>query len=132
MRAKLSVLRASHRVLKPGGRIAYYTIYIPPDLSVADYRRIMKFWPEAATRKRWPAEMLAAAGFTQVDETDVTEQYGVTARGWVEGRKRHYDELIAAIGETSLKDKIAEGEGILQALKDGLLRRSLLTARRSS
>ncbi len=130
MRAKLSVLRACHRVLKPGGHVAYYTIYVAPDLSAADYRRIMKFWPAAATRRRSPSEMLESAGFIDVHETDVTKQYRMTSRGWLEGRRRRYDELVQAMGEDTLKGKIVEGKAILGSIKDGLLRRSLLTARR--
>ncbi len=130
MRAKLSVLRACHRVLKPEGRIAYYTIYVPADLSAADYRRITTFWPAAANGRRWPSEMLESAGFSDVHETDVTKQYRMTSRGWLDGRRRRYDELAQAMGEATLKDKIEEGESILESIKDGLLRRSLLTARR--
>ena len=130
MRAKLSVLRACHRVLKPKGRIAYYAIYVPADLSDADYRRITEFWPAAANGRRWPSEMLESAGFTDVHETDVTKQYRVTARAWVDGRRRRYDKLAQAMGEETLKGKIEEGKAILALIKDGLLRRSLLTARR--
>ena len=129
MRAKLSVLRASHRVLKPGGRIAYYTIYVAPDLSAADYRRIMKFWPSASAGSRSLSEMLEA-GFIGVRDTDVTKQYQKTSRAWVEGRRRRYDKLAQAMGEETLKGKIEEGKAILASIKDGLLRRSLLTARR--
>ena len=131
MRAKLSVLRACHRVLKPGGRIAYYTIYISPDLSSADYRRATQYWPAAGTARRQPAEMLASAGFANVVETDVTKQYRTTARAWVDGRRRRYDKLAQAMGEESLRGKIEEGKAILASIKDGLLRRSLLTARRA-
>ncbi len=130
MRAKLSVLRACHRVLKPEGRIAYYTIYVPADLSDADYRRITKFWPPAANGRRWPSEMLESAGFIDVHETDVTKQYRKTSQAWGEGRRRRYDQLAQAMGEETLKGKIEEGDAILGSIKDGLLRRSLLTARR--
>ena len=130
MRAKLSVLRACHRVLKPEGRIAYYTICVAPDLDAADYRRMMKFWPSASVGRRSPSEMLRSAGFIDVEETDVTKQYRVTSRRWVEGRRRHFDGLKQAMGEATLKDKIEEGEAILGSIKDGLLRRALLTARR--
>ena len=130
MRAKLSVLRASHRVLKPGGRIAYYTIYVAPDLSAADYRRIMKFWPSASVGRRSLSEMLESAGFIDVRETEVTKQYQKTSRAWVEGRRRRYDGLERTMGKAALAGKIDEGERILESLKDGLLRRSLLTARR--
>jgi len=129
--AKLSVLRACHRVLKPEGRIACYTIYAPHDLSDADYRRILKFWPSATTRRRSPSEMLESAGFTDVHETDVTKQYRMTAQGWLEGRRRRFDELAQAMGEDTLKGKIVEGEVILASIKAGLLRRSLLTAQRA-
>lgn len=130
MRAKLSVLRACFRVAKPGARIAYYTIFIPPDVSDAGYRRVVRFWPAAATRRRWPAEMLAAAGFVDVEETDVTAEYEETARGWLEGRRRRYDELEAILGREALEDKLADGEGTLEALRDKLLRRSMLVGRR--
>ena len=110
----------------------YYTIYVLPDLSDADYRRALKFWPEAATTGRWPTEMLESAGFADVRETDVTRQYRRTARDWLEGRRRYYDGLKQALGEAMLKAKIEEGEQTLEALKRGLLRRSLLTAKRSS
>jgi cyclopropane fatty-acyl-phospholipid synthase-like methyltransferase len=129
--AKLSVLRACHRVVRPEGRIAYYTIFAPPDLSAADHRRIMKFWPPAGTRRRAPSEMLESAGFIDVRETDVTKQYQKTSRAWGEGRRRRYDALAQAMGEDTLKGKIVEGEAILGLIKDGLLRRSLLTARRA-
>ena len=131
MRAKLSVLRACHRVLKPGGRIAYYTIYVPADLSNAEYRRITKFWPAAANGRRWPSEMLESAGFIDVREMDVTKQYRKTSHAWSEGRRRRYKELALAMGEDTLKGKIEEGESIRELIKDGLLRRSLLTAKRA-
>ena len=130
MRAKLSVPRACHRVLKPEGRIAFYTIYVASDLSAADYRRIMKFWPLGGTRKRSPSEMLESAGFIDVQETDVTKQYRKTSQAWCEGRRRRYDQPAQAMGEATLRDKIEEGDAILGSIKDGLLRRSLLTARR--
>ncbi len=131
MPAKLSVLRACRRILKAEGRIAYYTIFAPPDLSPADYRRIMKFWPPATTRRRSPAEMLESAGFIDVRETDVTKLYRATQQAWLDGRRSRYDELAQAMGEDTLKGKIIEGDEILGFIKDGLLRRSLLTARRA-
>ena len=91
---------------------------------------MMKFWPSGATGRRLPLEMLEAAGFIDVHETDVTKQYELTTRGWLEGRRRHYDGLKQALGEEALEEKIEEGESILSSIKEGLVRRSLLTARR--
>ena len=49
----------------------------------------------------------------------------------IKPRRSRYHELAQAIGEDTLKGKIEEGEAILGSIKDGLLRRSLLTARRA-
>ena len=89
----------------------------------------MKFWPSASAGSRSLSEMLEA-GFIGVRDTDVTKQYQKTSRAWVEGRRRCYDKLAQAMGEETLKGKIEEGKAILASIKDGLLRRSLLTARR--
>ena len=74
--------------------------------------------------------MLESAGFIDVRETEVTKQYQKISRAWVEGRRRRYDKLAQAMGEESLRGKIEEGKAILASIKDGLLRRSLLTAKR--
>ena len=91
---------------------------------------MMKFWPPGATGRRFPSEMLASAGFIDVRETDVTKEYELTAGGWFEGRRRYYGGLKQVLGEEALEEKIEEGESILSSIKDGLVRRSLLTARR--
>ncbi len=124
------MLRACHRVLTPEGRVAYYTIYVPPDVSAADYRRSLKFWPAVGTRGRWPAEMLRSAGFSDVEETDVTKQFRTTSRGWLAGYRRHYEGLKRAFGEEKLGENIAQSETMRDALKDGRLKRSLLTGQR--
>ena len=74
--------------------------------------------------------MLCSAGFIDVEETDVTTEYEITARGWLEGRERYHDELKRSMGEAALTEKIEEGKAHLQAIEDGLLGRSLLAARR--
>ena len=35
------MLRACHRLLVPGGRIAFTTIYVAPDATARDYRRVV-------------------------------------------------------------------------------------------
>jgi len=124
------VLRACFRVLKPGGRIAYYTIFVPPDLDAAEHRRAAKFWPSATTRGRRPSDMLGAAGFSEVEEQDVTSEFEATARAWVDGRRRYYEGLKEAVGEARLNDQIVDGEEMVRGPAEGLLRRSFLTAKR--
>jgi cyclopropane fatty-acyl-phospholipid synthase-like methyltransferase len=122
------VLRASRRLLRPGGRVAFHTISVTPGLSRADHRRAMRAGPPAADDKGG-SELLARAGFIDVREYDVTEQYAATARAWREARLRHRDEL-RPLDPAAYDDRIARGAEAIAAVGAGLLRRTLHVARR--
>ena len=69
------MLRACKRLLRPGGGIAFYTIFIPPGLSESAYRRAMKLGPpRAGSRRREHEEPLPLAGFVKVSGTDLTSE----------------------------------------------------------
>ena len=74
--------------------------------------------------------MVGGGGVIDGGGAEGTKQYKAAAGGWREGRRRRYDGLERAMGKAALAEKIDEGERTLASLKDGLLRRSLLTARR--
>jgi len=84
------VLRACREVLKPGGRLAFYTIYIPPGLPPDVYERAKGAAPGAAGSRQGHQSMLASAGFKEIHEIDVTPQYLATirARSTSRGRRR--------------------------------------------
>ena len=46
------MLRASHALLRPGGRTAFYTIFIPAGLSDSAYRRAGRIGPNGVTSRR--------------------------------------------------------------------------------
>lgn len=129
MRAKLSVLRACRRLLRPGGRIAFYTIFIPPGLDEANYRRVVASNepPEVASSATQPA-LLRSAGFVDIDEVDVTGEFGRTARAWYEARERHASEMRELEGEAAFAEAQAGRRERLKFIEAGLLRRSLFTA----
>lgn len=62
LRAKLSVLRACRRLLKPGGRMAFTTIYIAPGVSQRDYRRASRARGPGSAEKRAMTELFEEAG----------------------------------------------------------------------
>ena len=125
------MLRACWRVLRPGGRLAFYTIFVPPGLSQADQRRALRSGPPAvASGRRAHADLLLSAGFTRPAETDLTADFLRTARAWYEGRERRATELRAAEGEASFAEGQADRRRQLRAIEAGLLRRSLFVARR--
>ena len=130
MRAKLSVLRASRLLLKPGGRIAFYTIFVPGGLTDAEYRRAARLGPRSVATRRQHQELLYVAGFVDIKEQDVTPEFLRTARGWVQARERYAADLRQSLGEPEFARKQSEGRSQISALESGLLRRSLFTAKR--
>jgi SAM-dependent methyltransferase len=83
LRPKLSVLRACHRVLHPGGRTAFFTIHSAAGLSAAGRRRAGRDGPVAVATVRPYREMLESAGFTQVCKMDCTAEFADVARAWI-------------------------------------------------
>jgi hypothetical protein len=124
------VLRACRRVLRPHGRVAFYTIYIPPGLSEADYRRAVVDGPPAPTLRRHD-EMLRAAGFDRIEETDVTNECARVRRALNDARDRHADALRRQEGVAEFEEAQRSKRAELLAIKDGLLRRSLFVAQRA-
>lgn len=118
-------------MLRPGGRLAFYTIFIPPGLSEAAYRRARQLGPSGvASRRRAQPELLRSAGFVRVSETNLTAEFLRIARAWLEARERHAAELRQSEGESQVEQKQAEDRREVNAIEAGLLRRSLFVAER--
>ncbi|MBI2912344.1 MAG: hypothetical protein HYY03_00305 [Chloroflexi bacterium] len=123
------MLRACRRVLRPQGRLAFYTIHIPPGLSTADYRRAVRARsPGLASWRRQQTDLLRTAGFLDIDEIDFTGEFLRISRAWLEARLRHADELRQAEGAESVDQRIRDGRAAIRAIEQGLLRRSLFVA----
>jgi len=118
--------------LRPAGRLAFYTIFIPPGLSPSEYRRATRSGPAAVTsRRREQGQLLRSAGFARIVETDVTEDFLRTTRAWQEARARFADELIEAEGEALFRDRQRRYRLQSGAIEAGLLRRALFVAERA-
>jgi hypothetical protein len=72
--------------------------------------------------------MLRSAGFSQVEETDVTEEFLATNRAWYTMRERYAAELIEAEGEARFCERQSDNCAQLKCVEEGLLRRSLFIA----
>jgi len=131
VRAKLSVLRACRRVLKPGGRIAFYTIFIPSGVSGVNRRRVLALSdpPEVASAAGYD-QLLRSAGFGHILQTDATDEFLRTARAWRDARRRHALGLRRLEGEREFEQGQTNRQARLEAIEAGLLRRALLVARR--
>jgi len=125
------VLTACRRVLRPGGRLAFYTIFIPQGLSETDYRRAARSRSVGITCwRREHKELLNAAGFVDIQEMDFTDEYLRVTRQWGISRQRHADALRRAEGEASFEQSAKENRSAAAAIEAKLLRRSLFVAQR--
>lgn len=126
------MLRASHRLLRSGGRTAFYAIYIVPGLSPTEYQRAARAGPSSVRSRRTPRTLLAAAGSDAVRETDLTDAFGKTSRAWYETAIRLEPHLRAAMGDEAFERSQADRSLMNRAIDDGLLRRGLLVGERRS
>jgi hypothetical protein len=122
------VLRAGKRLLRPDGRLAFFTIQVAPGLSKGEHRRAVSAGPPSVAGKDG-AELLAQAGFADVAQQDVTAAYLTTAERWRAARIEHRDEL-RPVDPAAYDERIAHGTEAIEAIERGWLRRTLLVARR--
>ena len=130
VRPKTAVLRACRTCLRPGGRTAFLTIHTAPGLGRKDRQRASRDGPFAVAAPREHRAMLASAGFVEIGETDLTDEFERVALAWIETSDQHHDRLAQVLGEQDLGERQADRRLQLRAIQDGLLRRSLFTATR--
>lgn len=122
------MLRASRRVLRPGGRLGFHTIELPAGLSARDRRRAGSIGPPAvATRTTYPS-LLRSAGFHRIDAVDLTAEYLATQQRRLDATFRHEERLRADLGADDVEEAIERRTLTLAAIEEGLLRRTLYTA----
>ena len=123
MSAKLSVLRASHHVLRASGRLAFFTISSAGGLSPIDRQRALAAGPPELDGP-YVSDLIRRAGFTDVHEVDVTADYLATTRAWRAARLRHR-ETVRPVDPKMYDERLAKGEDAIEAIEAGLLRRTL-------
>ncbi len=121
------MLRACRRVLRPGGLIAFTTILPTPGLPAPARRRANRVGVAVAVPTSYPS-LLRSAGFTAIDEIDVSADYRATLMRWMAATDRHEDALRAATGDAFFDDRVASRRRSLAAVDAGLHQRRLYTA----
>jgi hypothetical protein len=124
------VLRASRRLLRPGGRTAFFTIHPTPGLPPHRQRRAHRDGPVAVASHLTARELLERAGFVDIEETDCTPEFATVAQAWLDQCEDHRDALAELQGADAFEQRQTERRIQLAAVRDGLLRRSLLLATR--
>ena len=75
-------------------------------------------------------ELLERAGFVDGEETDCTADFATVAQAWVDQCEDQRDALAEVLGADEFDRRQTERRIQLQAVRDGLLRRSLVVATR--
>ncbi|MDO8615677.1 MAG: hypothetical protein Q7T33_08070 [Dehalococcoidia bacterium] len=109
--------------------MAFYTIHIPAGTPPDHYRRTARARsPGLASWRRTQTDLLRTAGFTGIEEIDVTADFLDTTGRWLQARTRHADELSRSEGAQSLQRRLKDNRATIRAIQAGLLRRSLFLA----
>ena len=112
-------------MLRPGGRIAYYTIHVTPGLSPRAYRNAVRLGPTEVGSSRDASTMLAAAGFVDVAQVAVTKAFLKICRAIRSARSRHADRLRVEEGEVAFEEEQDKKRRFIEGIEGRLLRRSL-------
>ena len=110
--------------------MAFQVIHTAPDLNERERRRAHRSGPWAVSSRHAPDELMRRAGFVDVEVIDQTEQFRATAAAWIREWDEHRDALVGLHGDAAFDTRQQERRTQLQAVDDGLLRRSLVTGRR--
>jgi len=124
------VLRACRRVLKPGGRIAYFNIFVAEHLPDETRRRVAKMGNPSVYSRAEQLGLLRSAGFVNIEEKDVSGEYLRVQRAVYEASERHARALRRAQGRETFEERQRSRLRTLENIEAGALRRSLFVAER--
>ena len=129
---KLSMLRACRALLRPGGRLAFTTILVAAGLDAAEHRRAVRAGPWQVLARRPYPELVEQAGFTNIVDIDVSEEYGRVQASWLDATEARAEEVRRITSDLEFQDAQMDRRRARAAIEEGLLRRSLITADRPS
>jgi len=118
--------------LRPGGRTAFFTIYVPRDIAPTARQRAFAAAPKYGWLRTSHAQLMQSAGFVDIEETDYTEQYLHTLRGWLDHSDERSAELIELWGNELFAQRQADRRSSIAAVEAGWQRRILISARRET
>jgi hypothetical protein len=124
------VLRACHRILKPGGRLAFTAIQLTPGLAPEDRARALAGAPTFTESEATYPELLERVGFHPILHDDVTAHFGRIVASWLTELQGKEAAVRRIWGDAQYDDTVTRRRAALAATTAGLLQRSLLVAAR--
>jgi cyclopropane fatty-acyl-phospholipid synthase-like methyltransferase len=118
------VLRAVHRVLKPGARFCFFVIASTSALTDADREQIAQRQGNDHVEAPVPYDQLMEeAGFCDVQLVDVTPQYVETTIKWKRAWEEDAQSFIGLVGADEYSRKIRNRELDIALVEQGLVSR---------
>jgi hypothetical protein len=111
--------------------MAFHVILVAPGLSERDRARAVAAGPLYVSASASYPDLLALAGFSEIDEVDLTDQYQATAAAWLHESACAAEQLEGVFGSEEYLRAQQERAETLVAIEGGLLRRSLFAAQTS-
>ena len=109
--------------------MAFLTIEPTANLAVTLLERAIKDWPPEVVAEAPHEQMLASAGFTDIEVVDVTAEFSRTQQAWIDAWRVHERELLALLGEDAMNERKTDRQAMRSAIDEGLLRRTQYIAR---
>jgi hypothetical protein len=118
-------------VLKRGGRIAYFTIFIANDVAEATRREIRRVGAPGVYSRAEQTALLRSAGFTRITETDVSKEYRRVQQALYDANARHERAMRKVLGDSEFEGRQQTRRQNVAWIASGAVRRSLLVAERA-
>lgn len=122
------MLRASHRVLRKGGVMSFLVISLPEGVGSERLPRPVDFGPDWVDAGDDYASLAREAGFDDVEIVDVTSEYLDTLEASIRAWEVEKETLEHLLGAEQVSDRMNRRTRSRGAVREGLLRRYLLTA----
>lgn len=128
LEAKLSVLKESRRVIRPGGSMVFTVIHTPSGVSADDSKRAAEAGPTFVNATQSYPDMLRRSGWGVTHHADLTADYEETVRKLLSEQQARSDGLSGLLGADEFNEMLAKHRATIAAIGEGLLQRSLFAA----
>ena len=108
--------------------MAFLTIHPAEGLTPYQRRRASRDGPVAVAVSRPHRDLLQAAGFIEISESDLSDEFATVTQGWIEQWDAHRSEMELIWGQDVFRQRQQERRKSVQTTRQGILRRSLFTA----
>lgn len=122
------MLRACRRVLKARAPFVFFVVSPTSGLSARDIEHAAEAGPTHVDAGPGYAELLAEAGFVDVEIVDVNDEYARTLSRSIQVREAEAAHLEDLVGADVFAESQASRRAELATVHSGLLQRSLVSA----